>query len=77
MQLIHHDAVGFAELGQAQRGRKKKLNCATHGTSRQSGQGSQSQIVLASFKRLEMVQLGLNDTTVLIGANNSGKSGIL
>ena len=34
-------------------------------------------IVIRRFKRLEEVHLALGETTLLIGANNSGKSSIL
>jgi len=36
-----------------------------------------SSITIRRFKRLEQVQIVLEDTTLLIGANNSGKSSIL
>jgi energy-coupling factor transporter ATP-binding protein EcfA2 len=36
-----------------------------------------TSVTVRRFKRLEQVQLALGDTTLLIGANNSGKSSIL
>ncbi len=36
-----------------------------------------TSVTIRRFKSLEAVQIALDDTTLLIGANNSGKSSIL
>ena len=36
-----------------------------------------TSVAIRRFKRIEEVQIPLTDTTLLIGANNSGKSSIL